>query len=108
MSSIASQQGVVDGIVVEPQTVYVPGHVKWAEPVGMRPANLRLAGDRVGEYHLANGQVVWVTWVPTAGRTQTHTDIWLWDAHDYAGKVSGVMRARAAQSTENELCKLEN
>jgi hypothetical protein len=104
MTTVINQPGVVDGIVVEAGVVFAPGYSKWHEPVGMRPANLRMAGDRIGEYHLSDGSIVWATWMPTS---KTHTDIWLWDAGDYQGFIRNVVRTQAARATERALRKLE-
>lgn len=76
------------------------------EPVGMRPADNRFAGGRVGEYHYkGNGRpyTVWMLWVPTS---QTHTDIVVWDADRVLEIREDVVRVQAPAVSEQMLEEL--
>ena len=77
------------------------------DPQGMRPAKRRLefGSGAIGEYVLANGKTVWLTWLATG---QTHTHIVIWDEDAILGTENNVVRVQAAPTTERMLVQLES
>jgi hypothetical protein len=67
------------------------------DPVGMRWAEQRYWNGYISEHTLADGHLVWCTWVPCR---QTHVHILIWDDEELLRTLENVCRLQAARQTE--------